>query len=89
MNFFTYKRPTIFNRSSLLNTNAKATNGTRPSAKVCHQCNQVIDGPSATALGHNYRIHHFQCMDCSRALSSCASGKFIFEIASSLLSYFN
>jgi uncharacterized protein with PIN domain len=70
MKSFTYKRPAIFNLSSLLNTNAKATNETRPSVKVCHQCNQVIDGPSASALGHDYHIHHFQCMDCSRALSS-------------------
>jgi hypothetical protein len=70
-----YKRPDISNRSSLSNTNIKSTTEIRPSSKVCHQCNQTIDGPSASALGHDYHIHHFQCSDCSRALSSRVPGK--------------
>lgn len=73
-----YKRPDISNRSSLSNINAKSTAETRASAKVCHQCNQMIDGPSASALGHDYHIHHFQCSDCSRALSSRVPGKIVY-----------
>ncbi|KAI9485565.1 MAG: hypothetical protein EXX96DRAFT_545624 [Benjaminiella poitrasii] len=43
-------------------------------AKICHQCREVIDGASASALGHDYHIHHFQCSQCSRALSSRVPG---------------
>lgn len=77
-----FKRPSISNRSSMPNSAATTTNPkpamtetTRPSAKVCHHCNQMIDGPSASALGHDYHIHHFQCTDCNRALSSRVPGK--------------
>ncbi|KAL0144092.1 LIM domain-containing protein [Mucor lusitanicus] len=69
-----YKRPDISNRPSVSRTSIKPTTETRPSAKVCHQCNQAIDGPSASALGHDYHIHHFQCFDCDRALSSRVPG---------------
>lgn len=72
-----YKRPDISNRSSLSKTSIKSTTETRPLAKVCHQCNEMIDGPSASALGHDYHIHHFQCSDCSRALSSRVPGKIV------------
>ncbi|CAO0797557.1 unnamed protein product [Mucor circinelloides] len=69
-----YKRPDISGRSSVLSTGTKPISESRPSAKVCRQCNQVIDGPSASALGHDYHIHHFQCFDCGRALSSRVPG---------------
>lgn len=71
-----YKRPDISSRSSVSSTGTKPISESRPSAKVCRQCNQVIDGPSASALGHDYHIHHFQCFDCGRALSSRVPGKF-------------
>ncbi|KAI8361764.1 hypothetical protein BD560DRAFT_316182, partial [Blakeslea trispora] len=42
--------------------------------KHCHHCQQVIDGPCATALGHDYHVHHFQCSQCQRMLSSRVPG---------------
>lgn len=43
--------------------------------KICHVCQNIIDGPCANALGHDYHIHHFQCSRCNRALSSRVPGK--------------
>ncbi|KAI9247527.1 hypothetical protein BY458DRAFT_527133 [Sporodiniella umbellata] len=43
-------------------------------AKACHVCQEVIDGPCASALGHDYHIHHFQCYQCHRSLSSRVPG---------------
>ncbi|KAG1459550.1 hypothetical protein G6F56_006141 [Rhizopus delemar] len=43
-------------------------------AKECHVCQSVIDGPCANALGHDYHIHHFQCHQCHRSLSSRVPG---------------
>lgn len=45
-------------------------------SKVCYQCKETIDGPCATALDHDYHIHHFQCFHCNRALSSRVPGIF-------------
>ncbi|GAN11163.1 transforming growth factor beta-1-induced transcript 1 protein-like isoform X2 [Mucor ambiguus] len=69
-----YKKPDTSSRSSVSSTSIKPATESRPSAKVCHQCSQAIDGPSASALGHDYHIHHFQCFDCGRALSSRVPG---------------
>ncbi|GAA5808596.1 hypothetical protein MFLAVUS_001988 [Mucor flavus] len=76
------KRPEINNyRSSSSNIKTEPTTvmkkkvtGTNTGSKVCHQCKEIIDGPCATALGHNFHIHHFQCSYCKRALSSRVPG---------------
>lgn len=73
------KRPEINNyRSSNSSIKSESTVNNIASAntgsKVCHQCNEAIDGPCASALGHDYHIHHFQCFYCSRALSSRVPG---------------
>lgn len=77
------KRPEINNyRSSSSNIKTEPTTvvkkkvtGTNTGSKVCHQCKEIIDGPCATALGHDFHIHHFQCSYCKRALSSRVPGK--------------
>lgn len=67
-------RPEISSYSSnILKTEKKVVPATSGS-KICHQCNSAIDGPSASALGHDYHIHHFQCSHCSRSLSSRVPG---------------
>jgi hypothetical protein len=52
----------------------KTANPGGSTKKVCHSCNSVIDGSAASALGYNYHIHHFQCSQCDRALSSRVPG---------------
>jgi hypothetical protein len=51
------------------------TRSKKVNEKMCHQCNEKIFGPCATALGHHYHIGHFQCVYCHRTLSSRVSGK--------------
>ena len=35
----------------------------------CHQCNQLITGPSITALGHTYHPEHFTCAVCPTVIT--------------------
>lgn len=75
------KRPEINNYRSSNNSSIKTepvvkkVTGTNTGSKVCHQCKEVIDGPCASALDHDFHIHHFQCFYCKRALSSRVPGK--------------
>lgn len=66
------KSPTIENKPLRSTPRNDIKSG---SAKLCHSCNEVIDGPSTNALGHDYHIHHFQCSRCNRALSSRVPGR--------------
>lgn len=69
------KRPDISSHSGTTSKpEKKVAPASTSGSKLCHQCNSAIDGPSASALGHDYHIHHFQCRQCSRALSSRVPG---------------
>ncbi|OBZ85860.1 Transforming growth factor beta-1-induced transcript 1 protein [Choanephora cucurbitarum] len=55
-------------------TRAPSVTPSTSNMKQCHHCGQQIDGPCASALGHDYHIHHFQCSQCQRTLSSRVPG---------------
>lgn len=67
-------KPTVPNPSTLKPSVPKSSAASH-AKKVCHVCQNIIDGPCANALGHDYHIHHFQCSRCNRALSSRVPGK--------------
>ncbi|RCI06266.1 Transforming growth factor beta-1-induced transcript 1 protein [Rhizopus stolonifer] len=62
------KRPPVLKPKPSIKSDTKSN-------KTCHHCGDMIDGPCASALGHDYHVHHFQCSQCQRTLSSRVPGK--------------
>lgn len=67
--------PVAPTKPSILKPSVPKSSAASHAKKVCHVCQNIIDGPCANALGHDYHIHHFQCSRCNRALSSRVPGK--------------
>ncbi|ORY89913.1 hypothetical protein BCR43DRAFT_464653 [Syncephalastrum racemosum] len=42
--------------------------------KICHGCDEAIDGKAVSAFGKDYHSQHFQCARCSKLLSARVPG---------------